>query len=52
MAQHTDSGWRPTGDGMQYKGYEVWDYDRGPHEINEGQVEPEDDLKARNDDEE
>lgn len=37
---HKDSGWRPKGSGMNYKGHEVWDYSIGPHEINEGEKDP------------
>lgn len=35
---HDDSGWRPKG-GESYKGYQIWEYDIGAHEINNGEVD-------------
>lgn len=34
-----DTGWRPKGAMDAYKGYEVWEYNIGPHESNEGEVD-------------
>ncbi|SHG73348.1 hypothetical protein [Halobaculum gomorrense] len=39
-----DTGWRPTGGLQQYKGYEVWEYDHGPQEENQGETDGEVDL--------
>ena len=39
-----DSGWRPEGAMDAYGGYEIWEYERGPHEINEGEVDGEIDF--------
>lgn len=36
-----DSGWRPMGATDSYEGFEVWDFEHGPHEINEGEVDGE-----------
>lgn len=36
-----DSGWRPEGAMDAFGGYEVWEYNVGPHEINEGEVDGE-----------
>lgn len=36
-----DTGWRPTGGLEQYKGYEVWEYESGPHEENRRESEGE-----------
>lgn len=38
---HDDSGWRPKGGLESYKGYEVWEYEIGPHEINPGETDGE-----------
>lgn len=38
---HKDSGWRPHLAMDTYKGYEMWDHDIGPHQINVGNVEGE-----------
>lgn len=38
---HKDSGWRPTGADHEYKGHPVSDHGIWPHEINTGQVDPE-----------
>jgi hypothetical protein len=34
-----DSGWRPKGAMDAFGGYEVWEYNVGPHEINDGEVD-------------
>ena len=34
-----DTGWRPKGGLQEYGGYEVWEYDHGPHEENQGEVD-------------
>lgn len=36
-----DSGWKPKGAMRSYGGFEVWDYDHGPHEVNSGEKNPE-----------
>ena len=36
-----DSGWRPDGAMDAYGGYEVLEYNVGPHQINEGEVDGE-----------
>lgn len=36
---HDDSGWRPKGGLESYKGYEVWEYEIGPHEVNPGETD-------------
>lgn len=36
---HKDSGWRPHLGMETYKGYEVWDHEVGPHEINDGECD-------------
>jgi hypothetical protein len=36
-----DSGWKPKGAMRSYGGFEVWDYDHGPHEVNSGEKDPE-----------
>jgi hypothetical protein len=39
---HRDSGWRPDVGLDSYKGKELWDHGIGPHEVNDGNREPED----------
>jgi hypothetical protein len=34
-----DSGWRPEGAMDTYRGFEVWEYNVGPHQINHGEVD-------------
>lgn len=34
-----DTGWRPKGAMDAYGDYEVWEYNIGPHETNEGEVD-------------
>lgn len=34
-----DTGWRPKGVGQRYGGYDVWDHDSGPHQLNPGEVD-------------
>ncbi|QCJ46026.1 MULTISPECIES: hypothetical protein [Haloprofundus] len=34
-----DSGWRPTAAMDEYKGHAVWEYETGPQEINQGEVD-------------
>jgi hypothetical protein len=34
-----DLNWRPRGAAETYRGKEVWEYNIGPHEINEGEVD-------------
>ena len=36
---HKDTGWRPDAGVESYKGYEIWEYESGPHEINDGTVD-------------
>lgn len=36
-----DSGWRPDGAMDAFGGYEIWEYNVGPHEINDGEVDGE-----------
>jgi hypothetical protein len=36
---HNDTGWRPKGVEESCGGYEVWEYEIGPHEVNEGEVD-------------
>ncbi|WP_348607554.1 hypothetical protein [Halobaculum rarum] len=36
-----DSGWRPKGVAESYKGFEVWEYEIGPHGLNPGEVDGE-----------
>jgi hypothetical protein len=36
-----DSGRRRTGAVESYDGYEIWEYDHGPHEVNDGDADPE-----------
>lgn len=36
-----DSGWRPKGAMDAFGDYEVWEYNVGPHELNEGEVDGE-----------
>lgn len=36
---HKDTGWRPDGSMDAYGGYEVWEYNIGPHEMNDGVVD-------------
>lgn len=36
---HHDSGWRPTPAMETYDGFDVWDHNVGPHEINDGEVD-------------
>jgi hypothetical protein len=31
--------WKPEAAVDTYKGYEIWEYEVGPHEINEGEVD-------------
>lgn len=39
-----DLNWRPKGAAETYRGKEVWEYNVGPHETNEGEVDG--DIKA------
>lgn len=39
-----DSGWRPKGAMDAFGGYEIWEYNVGPHEINDGEVDGEIDF--------
>ncbi|QKY19026.1 hypothetical protein B4589_001050 [Halolamina sp. CBA1230] len=34
-----DSGWRPDGAMDAFGGYEIWEYNVGPHEVNVGEVD-------------
>ncbi|WP_224333908.1 hypothetical protein [Haloprofundus halobius] len=34
-----DSGWRPTAAMDEYKGFATWEYETGPQEINQGEVD-------------
>ncbi|SFK82614.1 hypothetical protein SAMN04487950_1291 [Halogranum rubrum] len=36
---HEDTGWRPKGGVEPYRGYDVWEYEIGPHEVNDGEVD-------------
>jgi len=36
---HKDTGWRPDGAMDAYGGYEVWEYNLGPHEINDAEID-------------
>lgn len=49
---HEDPGWRPEGGLQEYKGYEVWDYSIGPHELNPGKVDPDFELDVDPEDDE
>lgn len=40
-----DTGWRPKGAMATYNGYEVWEYNVGPHQKNLGEVDGEIDLE-------
>ncbi|WP_053947772.1 hypothetical protein [Halolamina sediminis] len=44
-----DSGWRPEGAMDAFGDYEVWEYERGPHEINTGEVDGEIDFEKYED---
>lgn len=37
---HKDTGWRPKGRAMQYKGDDVWDHNVAPGEVNDGERDP------------
>ncbi len=39
---HKDTGWRPNGRAMQYKGEDVTDHAIAPGEINDAEAEPAD----------
>jgi len=49
---HKDSGWRPEGAMDAFGDYEVWEYNLGPHQINEGEVDGEIDFGKYEDGEE
>ena len=34
-----DTGWRPTEGLSTYRGLEVWEYNVGPHQVTEGEVD-------------
>jgi hypothetical protein len=34
-----DLDWRPKGAAETYRGKEVWEYNVGPHELNEGETD-------------
>jgi len=36
---HKDSGWRPDGAMDAFGDYEVWEYNLGPHEINDAEID-------------
>jgi hypothetical protein len=38
---HKDSGWRPHLAMHTYEGFEIWDHNVGPHQINVGEVDGE-----------
>jgi hypothetical protein len=46
---HKDSGWRPNLAMDTYKGFEIWDHDVGPHEINAGEVDGDVDVDSDTD---
>lgn len=48
---HKDSGWRPDGAMDAFSYYEVWEYNLGPHEINEGEVDGKIDFDEYQDEE-
>jgi hypothetical protein len=41
---HRDTDWRPKGAMESYKGHEVWEYEVGPHEKNDGEVDGDVDI--------
>jgi hypothetical protein len=41
---HKDTGWRPNGSAMQYKGDDVWDHAVAPGEVNDGEQDPDRDA--------
>ena len=47
-----DSGWRPDGAMDAFGDYEVWEYNVGPHELNEGEVDGQIDFSPYLDDDE
>ena len=47
-----DSGWRPKGAMDAFGDYEVWEYNVGPHELNEGEVDGDIDFAAHLEDDE
>ncbi|WP_199174957.1 hypothetical protein [Halegenticoccus soli] len=36
---HKDSGWKPKCGLESYRGHDVWEYECGPHEVNQGEVD-------------
>ena len=38
---HRDSGWRPDVGLDTYDGFELWDHDMGPHQMNDGELDVE-----------
>jgi hypothetical protein len=52
---HKDTGWRPRGGVESYRGYDLWEYEIGPHEVNDGEVDGDisfdDETETKRDDE-
>ncbi|MFB6304216.1 MAG: hypothetical protein ABEH47_03545 [Haloferacaceae archaeon] len=47
---HEELDWRPDGAMETYRGMEVWEYNVGPHQLTEGEVDGEVDLSEVVDD--